>query len=399
MMQDTNQKSINQKYTSKEQSYITQDVDAYSDNVDNLMDDLFGEVETTLHVDYAKQRSLKQKSGQPRQSPQSQRSAPYASVSSSSSDMVAISRIDPDERDISTSKDTVNITKLNLADISLPPISKQDVLWIQPYIMRNPEPPSTDIPPIPSVAQGYNLLDRILLISACSAALIAAIMWTINHGIWLGKQSVNIAQSSPKNISVNKTADGKVFAEEIRRMLSDITDKNRAIATNPNASMPIGSNIPLMSVPLMTNAGLSVGSNPFANNMQQPMYVPVYQPPSMNGTNLPSPLALPPATSNSAIEVGSNAAVPPRQNPAQNSAQNPTFTQASAAPVASYTLIGVLDLGDRSTAMFDMNGSVQSIGLGKAISNTGWSVLRVNQQEITIKRGKETKTVMVGQRF
>ena len=146
MMQDTNQKSINQKYTSKEQSYITQDVDAYSDNVDNLMDDLFGEVETTLHVDYAKQRSLKQKSGQPRQSPQSQRSAPYASVSSSSSDMVALSRINPDERDISTSKDTVNITKLNLADISLPPISKQDVLWIQPYIMRNPEPPSTDWP-------------------------------------------------------------------------------------------------------------------------------------------------------------------------------------------------------------------------------------------------------------
>ncbi len=381
MMQDTNQKY---QIINTEQSYTTQDVDAYADNVDNLMDDLFGEVETTLHVDYAKQRSLKQKSGQ---APQPK--APYASVNSSSSDMVALSKFSPADRDISTSKDTINITKLNLADISLPPISKQDVLWIQPYITQNPEQPS-DIAPVEPVTQKYNLFDRILFVGACSAALLAAIMWTVNHGIWLGRQSVNIVQSSPKNLSANKATDSKPFAEEISRMLSDLTNKNRAIATNPNGAMPLGSNIPLMSVPLMTSSGLS---NPFANNMQQPMYVPVYQPPSMNGngSNLPSPLALPPATSNGAIEVGSNAAPP--------TSQNSTFIQASAAPVASYTLIGVLDLGDRSTAMFDMNGSVQSIGLGKAISNTGWSVLRVNQQEITIKRGKETKTVLVGQRF
>ena len=73
--------------------------------------------------------------------------------------------------------------------------------------------------------------------------------------------------------------------------------------------------------------------------------------------------------------------------------------QAAAAPMPSYTLIGVLDLGDRSTAMFDINGSVQSIRVGKAISNDGWVLSRVSQQEITLKRGKETKTVLVGQKF
>jgi Tfp pilus assembly protein PilP len=65
----------------------------------------------------------------------------------------------------------------------------------------------------------------------------------------------------------------------------------------------------------------------------------------------------------------------------------------------SYTLIGVLDLGDRSTAMFDMNGSVQSVGLGKVIGNTGWTLARVSQQEVVAKRGKETKTIFVGQKF
>ena len=377
------QNANNQYTNNKEQFYITEDVDAYTDNVDHLMDDLFGDVESTLHVDYAKQRSLKQKNGQGKQN---KISAPYASVNSSSSDMVAISRIDSAERDISTSKDTVSITTLNLADIALPPISKQDVLWIQPYIMRNPEPPS-NVPPLDfvPVVQKSNLLERVLLVAACSSALIAAVMWTINHGIWLGKQSVSVKQVNSQNIS-----DSKSFGEEIRRMLAEVTNKNRAIATNPNGT--IGSNIALMSAPLLSNMPLPVGANnPFGNVLQQPMYVPVYQPHALNGTNVPSPLALPPVTSNNVLDV-SNAAPNVRQN------QNPPLIQA-AAPVPSYTLIGVLDLGDRSTAMFDINGSVQSIGVGKGIGNAGWILSRVSQQEITLKRGKEIKTVFVGQKF
>jgi len=391
MMQNTNNQFTDSNSDQKEQLYITQDVDAYNDNVDHLMDDLFGEVETTLHVDYVKQRSLKQKNGQ---SQQPRISAPYASINSSSSDMVAFTRVDPDQRDTLTFKDTVSITKLNLADISLPPISKQDVLWIQPYITRNPEPPS-NIPPTDSgtVAQPHNLLDRnnlldrILLVATCSSALIAAVMWTINHRIWIGKQSVSVAQVTPKNTSENKT-----FGEEIRRMLSEVVDKNRPIATNLNG---VSSTIPLLTSPLLGNMQLPVGTNnPLVNGLQSPMYVPVYQPPALNGTNAPSPLALPPMTSNNAIDVAKSP-ITTRQNA-------PTSTQVAAAPAPSYPsyiLIGVLDLGDRSTAMLDMNGSVLSIGLGKAIGNTGWSLSRVSQQEITLKRGKETKTILVGQRF
>jgi hypothetical protein len=378
MMQETNNK--NQFYPT------TPDPEVYSDKVDNLMDDLFGEVETSLHLDHAKQRSLKQKN-------RNQASAPYASVNSSSSDIVAIANLDTSERETSTSKDTINITKLNLTDISLPPISKQDLLWIEPYITRNPEPPSS-VPPTEFAPelQKQNLLDRILLVAACSSALLAAIMWTINHGIWLGRQSVNVASVTQK-----VTPDSKPFAEEIRRMLADISDKNRAIA-NPN----IASNIPLMAAPLVGN--MPVGTNPFANGMQQPMYVPVYQPPSLNGANgtnngnLPSPLALPPATGNNSIIVGNPASNPKPKNSTPvtvTATPSPSFT----APEISYTLIGSLDLGDRSSAMFDMNGAVQTVGLGKAIGNSGWSLSRVSQQEIVLKRGKETKTVFVGQKF
>jgi hypothetical protein len=374
--------STDNKYTnSKEQLYVTQDADAYTDNVDNLMDDLFGDVESTLHVDYAKHRSLKQKKSQAT----SKASSPYASGQASRSDIVAIPKLDTTEKEMSTSKDTVSITKLNLADIALPPISKQDVLWIQPYIMRNPEPTS-NLPETPPelVVPKYNLIDRLLLVFACSSALVAAVMWTINHGIWLGRQSVNVAQVSAKD-----TGSSKAFGEEVKRMLSEVVDKNRAIA---NANNTFGGNMPLMAAPLIGNMQLPTGTNnPFVNGLQQSMYVPVYQPPALgNSGNSPSPLALPPVTSNNSIDVS---------NSATTARPNAVSSQFTAAPAPSYTLIGVLDLGDRSTAMLDINGSVQSIGLGKAINNTGWVLSRVNQQEIILKRGKETKTIFVGQKF
>ena len=371
MMQDTN----------KNQFYVTQDVDAYTDNVDNLMDDLFGEVENTLHVDYAKRRSLQQKNNS------TKKSAPYASVNSSSSDIVAIARTDQSEREISTSKDTVSITKLNVADIALPPISKQDILWIQPYIMQNPEPPANAPTSNEFPVAKYSLWDRLLLVAACSATLLAAVMWTVNHGIWIGKQSVSkVAVVDSKS----QEAPNKAFADEVKKMLAEVTEKNRAIAANPNLAIGTG----LAAAPLMGNVPV-IGNNPFANGLQAPIYVPVYQPPAVNNLgNAPSPLALPPVNANNSVNVANNAPVA-NTNPNANVAAAPITT----APVPTYTLIGVLDLGDRSTAMFDISGSVQSIGLGKQIGNTGWALFRVSQQEITLKRGKETKNVFVGQKF
>ncbi|MBD2151284.1 hypothetical protein H6F44_14295 [Pseudanabaena sp. FACHB-1277] len=375
----------NNRTSDKSQVYITQDAEAYTDGVDNLMDDLFGEVETTLHVDQGKLRSQRQKTGQ--KTGQSQ-STPYASAIASSSDIVAIAKVNSDT-ETAQSKDTVSISKLNMADITLPPISKEDVLWIQPYIMRNPEPTSQipQNPPEP-VAPKYNLFDRLLLVAACSSALIAAVMWTINHGIWIGKQSVNVAQILPEDNSKNKA-----FAQEIQQMLADITNKNRAIATGQSFTNTVGNNLPIVAAPMMAN-GLPMG-NPVVGLQQAPMYVPVYQPPNLNNPNspnLPSPLALPPANANNAVEIAA-------PNNAKSKAPVAAAVPAPAAPSLAYTLIGVLDLGDRSTAMLDMNGSVHSVGLGKAVGNSGWILSRVSQQEITLKRGKETKSVFVGQKF
>ena len=112
------------------QFYLTQDVDTYTDKVDHLID-VFEEMGNTLHSKYP-----------------------------------------------------VNITKTNLVGIYSPSISKQDFLGIQPYIMRHPEPLSKILIVSPEpVEQKANSLARILLV-VYSSTLIAAVIWTINQGIW-----------------------------------------------------------------------------------------------------------------------------------------------------------------------------------------------------------------------
>ncbi|MDX2255844.1 MAG: hypothetical protein NW214_10035 [Pseudanabaenaceae cyanobacterium bins.39] len=389
---------MTQNTSNKNEFYITQDVEAYTDSVDNLMDDLFGEVESTLHVDPKKQRNSKAKPSQLNVTGKSISSSNSQSLNnyahSSSADMVAVSRLESSD---AVSKDTVSITKLNMADISLPPISKQDVLWIQPYVMRDPEPPSSPVPAEPEVAIAkYSLLDRLLLVAACSSALLAAVMWTVNHGIWLGRQSANTAPVISADNQKNQA-----FAEEIKRMFADISTKNRAIASSRNLAGAVGNTVPVMAAPVLGNA-LPIGANPLVGIQQQPMYVPVYQPPNLanntnNTANLPSPLALPPAAANG--EIATKPTNSQNNNPNPTPSSNVSAPVVVTAPAQSYTLIGVLDLGDRSTAMFDINGSVQSVGLNKAVGSSGWILSRVSQQEIVLKKGKATKNVFVGQKF
>jgi Tfp pilus assembly protein PilP len=61
--------------------------------------------------------------------------------------------------------------------------------------------------------------------------------------------------------------------------------------------------------------------------------------------------------------------------------------------------VGILDLGNRSAAMFEVSGAVQSVALGRPVGSSGWLLTKIQQQEITLKRGAETKVVLVGQKF
>jgi hypothetical protein len=58
-----------------------------------------------------------------------------------------------------------------------------------------------------------------------------------------------------------------------------------------------------------------------------------------------------------------------------------------------------LELGDRSAALFEVNGTAQRIELGEAIGASGWTLVSVSNQEALIRRNGEVRSVYVGQTF
>jgi Tfp pilus assembly protein PilP len=59
----------------------------------------------------------------------------------------------------------------------------------------------------------------------------------------------------------------------------------------------------------------------------------------------------------------------------------------------------LLELGDRSAALFEVNGTTQRINVGEAIGASGWTLVSVANQEAVVRRNGEVRSVYVGQKF
>jgi len=81
-----------------------------------------------------------------------------------------------------------------------------------------------------------------------------------------------------------------------------------------------------------------------------------------------------------------------------------TETQTAAATIPSdpatiYTLVGILELGERSAALFEVNGVARRIYIGENIAGSGWTLVEVANQEAVMRRNGEVRTIFVGQQF
>ncbi|MBE9228213.1 hypothetical protein IQ264_22575 [Phormidium sp. LEGE 05292] len=84
----------------------------------------------------------------------------------------------------------------------------------------------------------------------------------------------------------------------------------------------------------------------------------------------------------------------------------PTFrnrsTQATASiPANPISLRGVLVLGDRSAAIFEIGGVPRRISIGESIGSSGWTLVEINNQnsEVVIRKNGEVRSIFVGQQF
>lgn len=63
------------------------------------------------------------------------------------------------------------------------------------------------------------------------------------------------------------------------------------------------------------------------------------------------------------------------------------------------TLVGILELGERSAALFEIDGVARRIYVGENIGGSGWTLVEVVNQEAVVRRNGEVRSVFVGQQF
>lgn len=89
--------------------------------------------------------------------------------------------------------------------------------------------------------------------------------------------------------------------------------------------------------------------------------------------------------------------------PAMATPPQPVAAAPPAVPMVSsktkHDLVGVLESGDRSSALFRWNGMTQRIQIGEAIGSSGWQLAAVNGQQAILSRQGKTRYLEVGQGF
>ncbi|PSF37301.1 hypothetical protein C7H19_11325 [Aphanothece hegewaldii CCALA 016] len=58
-------------------------------------------------------------------------------------------------------------------------------------------------------------------------------------------------------------------------------------------------------------------------------------------------------------------------------------------------LVGILELGERSSALFDVDGITKRVAIGENVN--GWVILQIKNQQVFLSRGSTTKVIDVGQ--
>ncbi|MEG4346908.1 hypothetical protein QUB70_27050 [Microcoleus sp. A003_D6] len=284
--------------------------------------------------------------------------------------------------------------------------------------------------------QSKQSFDRILLGAAFGSLLLVM-------GLWLASRSGLVrlpAAPAPETpVASVKTAPDTPFVEYVQRSLEAIEQKkapqaNPQVAGVPGVATP--GTLPSISIsgaPPAT-AGLSTAVNRIADALEQASAQPgapapqvVVIPPPAQVTVAPaapetatvSPLQAAPASGRAIAAAGRAIAGSPSPSespqpkilaretelaPAPSAEQSAPAPQQSApavssAPTSAHTLVGILELGDRSAALFEVDGVARRIYVGESIGASGWTLAEIKNQEAVIRKGGDVRSVFVGQKF
>ncbi len=242
---------------------------------------------------------------------------------------------------------------------------------------------SEAVSPTPATRSRIRLgkwFDRLLLAStALSLMGIVALLW-------LGqRQPTPEVGLDPASSGAASSQPDAEFLAYLQRSLDVITQKvkqgdgSTQVATTPGMDLSLVPVTPSLLPPSASGPG-ALGNQPI--QVIERVYVP-YQ--------TTTPLA--PAPTQPGVVRPLPQAVTP---PANGSIPQPS---QPVTPGVIHTLVGVLELGDRSAALFEINGVPQRVYIGERIGNTGWSLVSVSNEEAVIRRNGDVRSIYIGQQF
>jgi hypothetical protein len=267
---------------------------------------------------------------------------------------------------------------LPLETILPPKLAPRDLIPRSPEL-DEPDPSESASEPVdptkklPKTKQRWSPLWMSVLCSSLllSAGILSYLFRDQVTQAWLMVLSKTGSEPTPTASSVDgKTNENQDFLQYIGRALDRLAQKEAEIASSQVEQSPVASPSP-------------------SPNVIERVYVPIYpsaQTPASPSVTIPAPR---PAGSTSAPKPS---APRPVASPSPSAVPN-------IAAAANHTLIGILELGDRSAALFDVNGTPQRISIGEQVGSSGWTLVSISNQEAIVRRNGEVRSIYVGQKF
>jgi hypothetical protein len=85
--------------------------------------------------------------------------------------------------------------------------------------------------------------------------------------------------------------------------------------------------------------------------------------------------------------------------PAPTAAPSPKDAPVAKTDKADITLVGVLESGDRSYALFNVKGTTRRFEQGEVLGASGWTLVGIQNQQAIVHSNGATRSLEVGQGF
>lgn len=217
----------------------------------------------------------------------------------------------------------------------------------------------------------------------------AGLMLLATLGVWLQqRQSAEMMVTAPAAapVAAPGVETNAEFLEYLRRSLEVIAQN--ATTTAPAATTSVG------DVAVALNGTNGVGLPPVGTNVL-PSGVASGLPSVPGSVNVIERVYVPYPSS----QVTAAVPTPAGSGVASTPSGGGTAGTPTAAAQNPQTLLGVLELGDRSAALFEIGGVPQRVYIGERVGNSGWLLVSVANEEAVVRRNGEVRTLYIGQQF